>query len=63
VNLAKNGPGISLNSVLEVKYGTMKKRIRAIGIVQGVRMISDTAILSRGPLGTTGRRKREVDIV
>jgi len=44
VNLAKNGPGISLNSVLEVKYGTTKKTRRVMGIAQGVRMMSITAI-------------------
>ena len=44
MNLAKNGPGISLNSVLEVKYGTTKKTRRVMGIAQGVRMMSITAI-------------------
>ena len=45
MNLAKNGPGISPNSVLEVKYGTTKKSRRTMGNVQGVRMMSVTAIV------------------
>lgn len=44
MNFAKNGPGTFRSSVLEVKYGTRKKSRKAIGIVQGVRMTSASAI-------------------
>ena len=50
-NFAANGPGMFLRAVLEVRYGTRKKRRIATGKAKGEKRRSTTAIAAQCYLG------------